>query len=45
VEGIIVRNFDLCFALSLRLRAARTEKIMQVLGWLSNQQTPPRIET
>jgi hypothetical protein len=39
VEGLIVRNFDLCFALSLRLRAARTEKIEQVLDWLSNQQT------
>jgi PilZ domain len=44
VEGMIARNFDSCFALSLQGSLWKTEKLARVLAWLVSRQTEGKLE-
>jgi hypothetical protein len=39
IEGMISRNFENCFAVTLQLRTPKYEKLSQVLAWLVNHHT------
>jgi PilZ domain len=39
IEGMIARNFDNCFAVTMQLSAPKCEKLTQVLCWLVSRHT------
>src|ERR1019366_79494 len=39
IEGMIVRNFESCFAVKLQLHALKRERIADTIDWLVNHHT------
>src|ERR1039458_5215353 len=39
IEGMIARNFDCCFAMTMQLPTLKREKLTQVLAWLVSHRT------